>query len=94
MLTKYFQLDPNAGKDFMGYIVAANPFAQMLFSPLVGWWSNKLGSIRLPVLVSLALFTVASAMYSSLELFPSHRKYWMFGTRFLVGVSSGMCLIF
>lgn len=94
MLTKYFQLDPNAGKDFMGYIVAANPFAQMLFSPLVGWWSNKLGSIRLPVLVSLALFTVASAMYSSLELFSSHRKYWMFGTRFLVGVSSGMFLIF
>lgn len=85
----YFQLDPTAGKEFMGYIVAANPFAQMLFSPLVGWWSNKLGSIRLPVLVSLALFTLASAMYSSLELVPSHRKYWMLATRFLVGVSSG-----
>lgn len=90
----YFQLDPTAGKEFMGYIVAANPFAQMLFSPLVGWWSNKLGSIRLPVLVSLALFTVASAMYSSLELLSSHRKYWMLATRFLVGVSSGMYVLY
>lgn len=82
------KLDPTAGKEFMGYVVAANPFAQMLFSPLVGWWSNKLGTIRLPMLTSLALFTVASAMYSSLELFSGYRKYWMLWTRFLIGVSS------
>lgn len=75
----------------MGYVVAANPLAQMLFSPLVGWWSNKLGSIRLPLLASLATFTIASAIYSSLELFDGYRKYWMLWTRFLVGVSSGNC---
>lgn len=73
----------------MGYIVAANPFAQMIFSPLVGWWSNKLGSIRLPLLVSIGIFTIASATYSSLEIFDSYRKYWMLWSRFLVGVSSG-----
>ncbi|KAJ8979452.1 hypothetical protein NQ317_006766 [Molorchus minor] len=27
------KLDPTAGKEFMGFIVAANPFAQMIFSP-------------------------------------------------------------
>lgn len=73
----------------MGYVVAANPFAQMIFSPLVGWWSNKLGSIRLPLLVSIGLFTIASATYSSLELFDDYKKYWMLWSRFLVGVSSG-----
>lgn len=83
------QLDPTAGKEFMGYIVAANPLAQMLFSPLLGWWSNKLGSVRVPVMLSLLLFTVSSAVYSSLELIPSHRKHWMLWTRFLVGASSG-----
>jgi ceroid-lipofuscinosis MFS transporter 7 len=82
------KLDPTAGKEFMGYIVAANPFGQMLFSPLVGWWSNRLGSIRLPLLVSLALFTLSSGIYSSLELFDDYRKHWMLWTRFLVGVSS------
>ncbi|XP_071449181.1 major facilitator superfamily domain-containing protein 8 isoform X2 [Hetaerina americana] len=82
------KMDPEAGKEFMGFVVAANPFAQMLFSPLVGWWGNKLGSIRLPVMVSLGIFTAASAGYSLLEVFPSHRKYWMVATRFLVGMSS------
>lgn len=84
-----FQLDPSAGKEFMGFVVAANPFAQMIFSPLVGWWSNRLGSIRMPLIVSLVVFTIASSIYSSLELFDSYRKHWMLWSRFLVGVSSG-----
>lgn len=85
-----FQLDPAAGKEFMGYIVGANPLGQMLFSPLVGYWGNKMGSIRIPLLCSLALFTMSSAVYSSLEIFPSvNIKYWMLGARFFVGVSSG-----
>lgn len=73
----------------MGYVVAANPLGQMLFSPLVGWWANKLGSIRIPLLVSLAVFTFSSGIYSALELFVEYRKYWMLWSRFLVGVSSG-----
>ncbi|EAT38955.1 AAEL009195-PA [Aedes aegypti] len=82
------KLDPDAGKEFMGWIVSANPVGQMIFSPLVGWWSNRLGSIRLPLLVSLALFSIASGIYSTLELFTSHHKYWMMYSRFLIGVSS------
>ncbi|XP_055705303.1 major facilitator superfamily domain-containing protein 8 isoform X2 [Phlebotomus papatasi] len=81
-------LDPQAGKDFMGYIVGANPFGQMLFSPLFGYWSNKLSSIRIPLLISLSIFTTASAVYSSIEILPSHHKYWMLISRFFVGVSS------
>lgn len=82
------KLDPEAGKEFMGWIVSANPVGQMIFSPLVGWWSNRLGSIRLPLLCSLALFSIASGIYSTLELFTSHQKYWMMYSRFLIGVSS------
>ncbi|XP_060524429.1 major facilitator superfamily domain-containing protein 8 isoform X2 [Cylas formicarius] len=82
------KLDPTAGKEYMGFVVAANPFAQMLFSPLVGWWTNKAGSIRIPVIVSLVIFTLASGLYSSLELFETNRKHWMLWSRFLVGVSS------
>ena len=72
----------------MGLIIAANPLGQMIFSPLFGWWSNKRGSIRLPLLLSLGLFIVASIIYSSLELRPPHVKYWMLTSRFLIGVSS------
>ncbi|XP_032290420.1 major facilitator superfamily domain-containing protein 8 isoform X2 [Drosophila virilis] len=81
------ELDPSAGKEFMGMIVAANPLGQMIFSPIFGWWGNKLGTIRLPLLLSLALFTLASALYSSLELV-DNVKYWMLASRFLIGVSS------
>ncbi|KAK9874783.1 hypothetical protein WA026_005589 [Henosepilachna vigintioctopunctata] len=82
------RLDPLAGKEFMGYVVAANPLAQMIFSPLAGWWSNRLGSVRIPVVLSLIIFAVSSAMYSSIELLTDHRKYWMLVSRFLVGISS------
>lgn len=82
------KLDPTAGKEFMGLIVAANPLGQMIFSPIFGWWGNKLGKIRLPLLISLALFTLASGIYSSLELRPDNVKYWMLSSRFLIGVSS------
>ncbi|XP_052891993.1 major facilitator superfamily domain-containing protein 8 isoform X2 [Anopheles moucheti] len=82
------KLDPHAGKEFLGWIVGANPVGQMIFSPLVGWWGNRLGSIRLPLLCSLALFSIASGIYACLELFPTHQKYWMLYSRFLIGVSS------
>ncbi|XP_058129615.1 major facilitator superfamily domain-containing protein 8-like [Anopheles ziemanni] len=82
------KLDPHAGKEFLGWIVAANPVGQMIFSPLIGWWGNRLGSIRLPLLCSLAMFSIASGIYSCLELFSSHQKYWMLYSRFLIGVSS------
>lgn len=81
-------MDPDASKEFMGYIVAANPFAQMVFSPIVGWIANKLGSNRAPLLSSLSLFTFASGLYSTIALLPSHHKYWMLFSRFLIGVSS------
>ncbi|XP_054085670.1 major facilitator superfamily domain-containing protein 8 isoform X1 [Zeugodacus cucurbitae] len=82
------KLDPKAGKEFMGLIVAANPLGQMIFSPLFGWWSNRIGSIRLPLLCSLVLFTFASGLYSSLEMRPDNVRFWMLISRFLIGVSS------
>ncbi|XP_055379060.1 major facilitator superfamily domain-containing protein 8 isoform X1 [Condylostylus longicornis] len=72
----------------MGLVVGANPLGQMIFSPLFGWWGNRLNSIRVPMYCSLTLFTIASATYSSLEFIPTYTKYWMLGSRFLVGVSS------
>lgn len=72
----------------MGFIVAANPLGQMIFSPLFGWWSNKLKSIRVPLLGSMAIFCISSALYSSLDLLQQDVKYWMFLARFFVGVSS------
>lgn len=78
----------------MGYVVASNPFGQMLFSPLFGYWGNKIKSVRIPLFCSIAIFCIASGMYSTLEYFPSATvKYWMLLSRFLVGVGSGISKI-
>ncbi|KZC09574.1 Major facilitator superfamily domain-containing protein 8, partial [Dufourea novaeangliae] len=82
------KFDKEVHKEFLGYVIAANPLAQMLFSPLLGWWGDKRGSIRLPLLSTLGLFTFASGIYSILEILPGDRKMFMIIARFLVGVSS------
>lgn len=88
-----FQLDPDAGKIFMGWIVAANPMGQMIFSPLIGWWSNKSKTFHAPLLFCSAVFTLSNLWFATLELFPDNRKYWMFISRFLVGMSSSNVVI-
>lgn len=65
----------------------------MIFSPLFGWWANKVSSIRIPFTVSLFVFCAASALYSSLDFIESNAKYWMLIARFLVGVSSANIVI-
>lgn len=42
----------------------------------------------MPLLVSMAVFCLSSALYSSLDLIKDDVKYWMFIARFFVGVSS------
>lgn len=72
----------------MGIIVAANPFGQIIFSPIFGLWANKASSVRVPLIVSMLIFCIASAAYSCLDIIESNVKYWMVITRFFVGVSS------
>lgn len=74
----------------MGFVIAANPLGQMLFSPAIGWWGNKRGSIRQPLLATIFLFIISSWMYAALETFETNGKYWMLWGRFLVGISSGI----
>jgi len=89
------QLDPHAGKEFLGFVTAANPLAETIFSPILGYWSNKSGSVRMPLLATLALLAFASTGYSVLEAFPAATaKYWMIFTRFLIGVAAGQNQIF
>jgi MFS transporter, ceroid-lipofuscinosis neuronal protein 7 len=73
--------------------MTANPLGQMIFSPLFGWWANKVSSIRIPFIASLVVFCGASALYSSLDHVETNAKYWMLIARFFVGVSSANVVI-
>ncbi|KAJ0183569.1 hypothetical protein K1T71_001545 [Dendrolimus kikuchii] len=82
------KLEPGSQKEILGLAVGANPLGQLVFSPLLGWWANRSGGTRGPLLATLALFVFSSALYSQLHLTRPYAKYWMVFARFLVGVSS------
>ena len=87
------QLDAEANKEWLGGIVAANPLGQLIFSPLIGWWCNRVNSIGIPSLFCLVLFILSNAWYAVLPLHRINAKYYMFAARFLIGVSSGRYLL-
>lgn len=89
---KNWQLDPLAGKTFYGIVIAVSPLSQMIASPLVGWWTNKKKSCRIPLICTMVLFAFASVMYATLSIFDSNHKYWMLIARILIGTSSGRYL--
>lgn len=80
-------LDPTVTEFFYGSVVASNALAPIFFGPLVGWWSNRIRQLRLPLL-SCVLFQIAgNVIYASLELFPEgHRIWWMLVARFVAGI--------
>ncbi|XP_028156741.1 major facilitator superfamily domain-containing protein 8, partial [Ostrinia furnacalis] len=85
---RLLQLEPGSKKEILGLAVGANPLGQLLFSPLLGLWANRAASARAPLLATLALFVLASALYANLHLTRPYARYWMVLARFLVGVSS------
>lgn len=82
------KLDPDVSKEYLGWVVAANPLGQMLMSPILGFTANKLGSNRPAFFCSVFMFIVGNALYSILSVFGSYAKIIMIISRFIVGVSS------
>ncbi|XP_069944648.1 major facilitator superfamily domain-containing protein 8 isoform X2 [Cherax quadricarinatus] len=82
------QLDPGVSKEFLGWVIAANPLGQMLISPLLGYWGNKAKSNRGAFLFTLVTFTIGNGIYAILSVFGSSARIVMILSRFLVGMSS------
>ncbi|XP_055620049.1 major facilitator superfamily domain-containing protein 8-like isoform X2 [Toxorhynchites rutilus septentrionalis] len=86
-------LDPSAAKVFLAYAFAVPPLGQLIVSPLFGWWSNKLPSIRLPLVLLVTVFTIANVIYAIIEEFPDNRKYVLLVCRALIGVGTSSVAI-
>merc|ERR1719500_1924175 len=57
--------------EVFGWMVAIKPLGQMIFSPLLGWLSSKIGTIR-PVMIASSLIYIAGSLtYSCLSLMPA-----------------------
>uniref|UniRef100_A0A1Q3FSD9 Putative transporter/transmembrane protein n=2 Tax=Culex tarsalis TaxID=7177 RepID=A0A1Q3FSD9_CULTA len=86
-------LDPSVSKVFLGYAFAVPPLGQLIVSPFFGWWTNKLPSIRMPLVLLVIIFTIANVLYAVIEEFQDHRKYILLITRGLVGIATSAVTI-
>lgn len=87
-------LDPDAGKPFLAYLFAIPSLAQLVLSPLFGYWNNKLSSIRLPMMLFLISLVVGQVLYGVIEELENNRKYVLLVSRALVGTSTVACTIY
>ncbi|XP_058826805.1 major facilitator superfamily domain-containing protein 8-like [Topomyia yanbarensis] len=87
-------LDPDAGKIFLAYLFAVPSILQLVGSPILGWWSNRLPSVRTLIIPFLVAFVVGQALYALADEFPVHRKYVLLVSRVLVGISLITCSIY
>jgi len=83
------QIDGEADKRFLGWVVAANPVGQLLSAPLVGWLSSRWNSVRWLCMATSLLNSVGFMIYASLSVMPGDQKYWMIFSRFIIGVAGG-----
>ena len=76
--------------ELYGIVVSMNPLGQMIFTPISGIVSNKLGSIRLVCLVTSGLYIFGNLLYAILSVFPEDsRLALLIVARLATGIASG-----
>lgn len=90
-------MEPNVSLDEYGFVVAADAFAQMIFSPLLGIIADKVGAIRGVCLFCTITFCGGNVFYALLALIPQQvdglakpRVWAMLVSRFIVGIGTGI----
>lgn len=83
-----FQLDPEANKTFLTYLFAMPSVMQLVFSPLFGWWTNRISSTRIPIAVSLVAFIAGHVLYAAVEDIPAYRKEVLLLSRAIAGLAT------
>jgi len=83
------QIDDSAEEYFLGFIVAAFSFGQLLTSPLIGLWSNY-RPFKEPLIITLMMSTSGHLLYSYAEAFENDGKWVLILSRFIMGLGAGM----
>ncbi|CAD5233556.1 unnamed protein product [Bursaphelenchus xylophilus] len=83
------KIDVDATESFLGAIISIYSFGQIIASPLVGWYSNYLGTIKVPVSICICLQILGNLIYFYAQAAPTHwGKYIMMLARFVLGLGS------
>ena len=80
-------MDEDANPSFLGFIVAAFSFGQLVAAPIFGFWSNH-RPVMEPVIVSLVVSLGGSILYTYAEAFEDGKWVLLF-SRLIIGIGSG-----
>uniref|UniRef100_A0A7E4W2E2 MFS domain-containing protein n=1 Tax=Panagrellus redivivus TaxID=6233 RepID=A0A7E4W2E2_PANRE len=82
-------VDATATETFFGVIISIYSLGQILASPLVGYWSNKVRSSVGPLYMGLVLMLVGNLVYLFIPIIPiPGKKYIFLVSRVITGVGS------
>ncbi|CAD5230795.1 unnamed protein product [Bursaphelenchus okinawaensis] len=83
------RLDPEVSEPFVGFSVAFYSFGQILCAPLIGWWSNKIKNIRIPIIFAISLQMLGNFIYLFAQVFERpNGKYAVAVSRFVCGLGA------
>lgn len=68
------QLDATVTIQQYGFVVAADAFGQMIFSPIFGFLADKCGSIRPVCLLCCIVFTLGNVLYATISFSQTTQK--------------------
>lgn len=83
------QLQPDVKQSSFGLVVAMYSLSQCIFSPFFGYWSNKIGEVRLPLIVGFMIMAAGNISYLSLQFWSNHHLYVMMAARLIAGAGTG-----
>jgi MFS transporter, ceroid-lipofuscinosis neuronal protein 7 len=76
-------------KSFLGWVVAAQPLAQLFFSPLMGFLGNKFGTVRYLMMITMVILTGGFIFYACIGALPCPRKFYLVIGRLIIGAAAG-----
>uniref|UniRef100_A0A914XVC4 Major facilitator superfamily (MFS) profile domain-containing protein n=1 Tax=Panagrolaimus superbus TaxID=310955 RepID=A0A914XVC4_9BILA len=79
------EIDETATEKFLGVIIACYSLGQLISSPLIGHWSNKIGKIKPPIYLGFSFIFAGNFFYMIAGTMPYHRKYFILFARFVTG---------
>jgi len=90
-------LDHTTGEFLFGTVIAVYSVAQIVSAPLFGYWSNRAGQTRWPLIVGSGFALAGNVLYALVELVPviyssggrrGGHIYWLALARFIGGVGA------
>uniref|UniRef100_A0A0N5C769 MFS domain-containing protein n=1 Tax=Strongyloides papillosus TaxID=174720 RepID=A0A0N5C769_STREA len=79
-------LDPHVTEEFFGFVIGSYSISNIIFSPIFGWWSNRIKCIKVPLYIGISCQLIGNFLYFTLDKLPCWQKEFMLISRLITGV--------